>query len=60
MLEAFYNLALLTEIGLMTYGYSKVVLDYLWSITLRFLITYDLLEIDELNELWDYVNHFSS
>ena len=60
MLEALYNLGLLTEVGLMAYGYGKLILDMMWNLTLRFLITYDLLEIDELNELWDYVNHFSS
>lgn len=56
MLEAIYNLTLLFEVGYVVYGFGKMLLDYLWNLTLHLIIQFNLLEIEEINELWDFVN----
>lgn len=56
MLEALYNITLLAEVGILAYGYGKLFLDLMWSFALRVIIQFGLLEISEINELWNYIN----
>ena len=42
MLEAIYNIGLLVETGILTYGAGKIGLDYAWSKAVNFMCNNDL------------------